>query len=101
MSGSIKHQYALDSAIGQFVDIEELEEKDRVRGFHCLDCKNVVIPVMGKIQQRHFRHKVDINSSCSGESQVHLSTKIAFFELYNNAVKDKLEFIIEYNVEKV
>lgn len=101
MFNDVKYQYALDSETQQLIDVEYLEKKDRSRKFTCLDCKAMVTPVMGKVQQWHFRHKADDKLGCSGESQLHLSTKTAFFELYNNAIENKLEFIIEYNVEKV
>lgn len=101
MSSNVKHQYAFDSEKEQFVDIEELEKKDSGRKFICLDCGIVLTPIMGEVRQRHFRHKVDIDLVCSGESQLHLSTKIAFYKLYKSTVKEELEFRIEYNVEKV
>jgi competence CoiA-like predicted nuclease len=101
MSSNVKHQYAFDSEREQFVDIEELEKKDSRRKFICLDCGIVLTPIMGEVRQRHFRHKVDIDSVCSGESQLHLSTKIAFHKLYSDAVEKELEFRIEYDVRKV
>jgi hypothetical protein len=101
MSDDVTYRYALDSKTKQFIDVEDLEKKDRERKFICLDCGAIVTPFMGEVQQRHFRHKPDNKLGCSGESQLHFSTKTAFFELYNDAVKEELEFIIEYNVEKV
>ncbi len=101
MSDDVTYRYALDSKTKQFTDVEDLEKKDRERKFICLDCEAIVTPFMGEIQQRHFRHKPDNKLGCSGESQLHFSTKTAFLELYNDAVEKNLEFIIEYNVEKV
>lgn len=100
MASNVKHQYALDSKIEQLVNIEELGEEDRERDFTCLGCGTVVRPVMGEMQQRHFRHKADINSSCSGETYLHFFAKKKLYEIYNKCLKEGSKFYIEYNAHK-
>lgn len=100
MTSSVKHQYALDSKTEQFVNIEKLEEEDRERDFTCLGCGNFVRPVMGEIQQWHFRHKVDINSSCSGETYLHFFAKKKLYEVYNRCLEERSGFYIEYDAHK-
>lgn len=96
----VEYQYALDSVTEQIIDVEELNEEDRKRVFICLGCENIVIPIMGKIQQWHFRHKVDIDSSCSGETYLHALAKKKLHEIYNKCLDEESEFYIEYKVQK-
>ena len=100
MSGTIKYQYALDSKTEQLTDVEELEKKHPRRDFSCLGCGNIVIPIMGEKHQKHFRHKVDKESSCSGETYWHRLTKEIFHKLYSEARAEELEFNIEYSADK-
>lgn len=100
MSGTIKYRYALDSKTEQLTDIEELEKKHPRRDFTCLGCGNIVIPIMGEKHQKHFRHKVDKESSCSGETYWHRLTKRVFHKLYEEAKSKGLEFMIEYSADK-
>jgi hypothetical protein len=99
MSGTIKYQYALDSKTDQLTDVEELERKHPRRDFTCLGCGNVVIPIMGEKQRKHFRHKVDKKSSCSGETYWHRLTKRAFYKLYKETCSKGLGFMIEYSAD--
>lgn len=93
-SSSIKYKYAL-SEDGRVLSINKLSEEDR-RDYECLGCGNILRPVLGKIRQKHFRHK--INYDCSLETYLHRMGKKLFLETYENCLKQGIPYIIEYSV---
>ena len=93
-SSSIKYRYAL-SENGTIIDVKNLFDEDR-KDYECLGCGNVLRPVLGKIRNKHFRHKIDQN--CSLETYLHRIGKKLFIDTYNKCLQKKLEYIIEYEV---
>ncbi|MCI5194487.1 MAG: hypothetical protein D3915_15410 [Candidatus Electrothrix sp. AU1_5] len=96
-SSTVKYQYALNEE-DHIVNINELSEKDR-RDYECLGCGNVLRPVLPKIKQKHFRHKVKCD--CSLETYLHRMGKKLFFEKYNECKKQGIPYIIEYEIPVV
>jgi len=89
----IKYQYALDES--RALDIGS---DDVVRGkeYTCLSCGNVLIPVLGEIRQRHFRHKIQVD--CSSETYLHNLAKRMFFQTYNECLNNSRPYFLEYCV---
>jgi competence CoiA-like predicted nuclease len=70
----IKYRYALDED-HQVVDVEDLTEADR-KDYECIACGHVLRPVMGEIRHKHFRHQVEADVECSGETYLHRLGKL-------------------------
>lgn len=65
----VKYRFAKDEN-GNLVDANEFDPSERSsRKCYCISCGEVLIPVLGKIRKRHFRHEAD--KPCNGESYLH------------------------------
>ncbi len=93
LRNDIKYQYALDES--RTIDIGS---DDVVRGkeYACLSCGNVLIPVLGEIRQKHFRHKIQVD--CSPETYLHNLAKRMFFQTYKECLNNNRPYFLEYCV---
>jgi len=89
---SIKYEHALGED-NTAINIQDVSEGDRSKVFSCLGCGNQLIPVLGNIVERHFRHKAEL--SCSGETYLHRLAKIKFHSAFVNALAEKKPFLVE------
>ncbi|MBE9053676.1 hypothetical protein IQ243_25400 [Nostocales cyanobacterium LEGE 11386] len=92
----IKYQYAINS-VGKTINAATLTANKEVRSqrYKCISCSNILIPVLGEKNRKHFRHKPDIEVQCSPETYLHKLAKNAFFDTYNTCLKENLPFLIE------
>ncbi|TVP66587.1 MAG: hypothetical protein EA342_11535 [Leptolyngbya sp. LCM1.Bin17] len=90
----IKYKYA-KNAQGEIVFIEDLENTPSIRKeeFRCISCKNILIPKLGKIRQKHFSHKHFFD--CSGETYLHRLAKELFAQEYRICLNQRKPFEIE------
>jgi hypothetical protein len=90
----IKYKYAKNEQ-EEIVFIEDLENTPSVRKeeFRCISCKNILIPKLGKIRQKHFSHKH--LSDCSGETYLHRLAKELFAQEYRLCLNQGKPFEIE------
>lgn len=91
-TSDIRYKYAL-SENGELVYIDSLTEKNRI-DYECLGCGNILRPVLGKIRQKHFRHK--IQPVCSPETYLHRMGKKLFIKKYNECLTFNNPYIIEF-----
>ena len=59
-----------------------INEAKRGEQYECLECKGIMIPKKGDINQHHFAHKADF--SCKGEGQRHLYIKETMYSFLQN-----------------
>lgn len=76
------------------VDVNLLSDKDR-KDYECPGCAGKVRPVLGKIRNKHFRHKN--NYACCNETYLHKLGKIFFHNNYVKCLKGGTPYYIEYN----
>ena len=88
----IKYEHALGED-NTAINIQDVSEGDRSKVFSCLGCGNQLIPVLGNIVERHFRHNAEL--SCSGETYLHRLAKIKFHSAFANALSEKKPFLVE------
>ena len=87
------HRYALDEN-GDTIFIKDITIDTRHKKYYCKNCGGEMIPVLGEVREKHFRHKV-ITPSCSYESYIH---KIGKEKLMNRFYKHE-SFLISYFIE--
>lgn len=67
--GEVRYRFAKDEN-GNLVDANEFDPQERnTRRCFCLSCGKELIPVLGQVRKRHFRH--DANCECNGETYLH------------------------------
>lgn len=91
-SASIQFRYAFDEN-GRTVDIFTLTDEDR-KDYKCAGCESCVIPILGKIKKKHFRHKTA--KFCSFETYLHKMGKALFCEAYQNCMATNSPFYLEF-----
>lgn len=70
----VKFRFAKDED-GNLVDANEFDPSERKnRKCYCLSCGDPLIPVLGHIRKRHFRHEAD--KPCNGETYLHVLGKM-------------------------
>ena len=89
---SIKYRYALDDELVIDIRSDEVPRKE----YCCLSCGSVLVPVLGDVRQKHFRHKTQID--CSSETYLHNLAKRVFYQTYSDCLADNSPFIFEYKV---
>jgi len=77
------------------IDIQTLSKENKAGVFTCLGCEDELIPVLGKKNEHHFRHKVITENSCSIETYLHRLAKIKFYETYDKCLKEHKPFFIK------
>lgn len=73
-------------------NISDVTQGDRNKEFTCLGCGRELIPVLGDIKERHFRHKAEL--TCSGETYLHNLAKHRFHDAYSKCLEEKKPFMI-------
>ncbi len=96
-TSNIQYKYALGDD-GWLIDIESLGQGDR-REYKCAGCGNVLLPVLGKIRQKHFRHKTQQN--CSPETYLHRMGKLLFIKKYKECLSQNSPYSIEYATQVI
>lgn len=79
-----------------------INEAKRGEQYECLECKGIMIPKKGDINQHHFAHKADF--SCKGEGQRHLYIKELMYQmLVNNRtlIKEAVGTLPTISMEKM
>ena len=96
MQHNIKYQYAKDSN-GNVINVFNLENTPEIRdkSYTCFSCNKSVIPVLGKVRQKHFRHLEA--AECNGETYLHNLSKQLFFQVYKECLFTNSPFYIELN----
>lgn len=92
------HRYAVDEN-GKTVCIKDVTNKTRYNKFYCKNCGEEMIPVLGKVRDKHFRHKV-INPSCSYESYIHKIGKEKIMERFYTQESFLASYYTEYSCSK-
>lgn len=77
----MKFRYAINE-IGETIDVLDLKARVKeVPGpFICASCSSELIPVLGDIRTKHFRHKTEGVVNCCHESYLHILAKRKFVE---------------------
>ena len=57
----------------QLVDVTQLTNKERHHKYTCISCGKGLVPALGKIRKKHFRHEVE--ADCDGETYLHRLAK--------------------------
>lgn len=75
------------------VDVNDLEREQRRKTIYtCIGCNTELIPALGKIKKKHFRHK---HIACSGETYLHKLAKEIFYQTYKSCLENNVPFEIE------
>lgn len=90
------HHYAISNN-GEVIYIKSIQIKDRHNGYCCVSCGGVMIPVLGEIREKHFRHKTD---ACSYESYIHKLWKQYIFEQWQKLPHLYVTYYVEYCCDK-
>ena len=91
------HHYARGKN-GEIINIEAIQKENRRNGYCCVSCGGVMIPVLGKIREHHFRHKTD---SCSYESYIHKLWKKYIFDQWQKLPHLYVTYQVEYCCDKI
>lgn len=84
------YRHAIDKN-GNLIHVSAVTEESRHDGYRCVCCNDELVPVLGKKNAHHFRHKTD---ACSYESYIH---KIWKRRVQDNFYKSK-SFKVSYFV---
>ncbi len=75
------------------VNVNNLErEQKRKTIYTCIGCNSELIPALGKVKKKHFRHKHIV---CSGETYFHRLAKETFYQTYKSCLENNEPFYIE------
>lgn len=81
MKKDVEYRFAKDED-GNLVDANEFDPSERrIRKCYCLSCGDPLIPVLGYIRKRHFRHEAD--KPCNGETYLHVLGKMMLKKRWN------------------
>ncbi|SEJ55064.1 hypothetical protein SAMN04244579_04772 [Azotobacter beijerinckii] len=87
-STSIQYAYALDSQGA----LTHIGDALRSHTYTCPGCKSPIIPVLGEINSKHFRHS---EGCCALETYLHKCAKEAFFYRYQQALSREMPISLE------
>jgi len=96
MQSDIKYRYAADEN-GAVVEIES-DRVIRSKDYTCLSCNNILRPVLGEVNQKHFRHKVQV--ACSYETYLHNLAKRIFFQSYTDCLRSGIPYNFEHKIAR-
>jgi hypothetical protein len=96
MLSDIKYRYAADEN-GTVVEIES-DRVIRSRDYTCLSCNNILRPVLGEVNQKHYRHMVHV--ACSYETYLHNLAKRIFFQTYTDCLTSGRPYNFEYKIAR-
>lgn len=87
------YRHAIDKN-GNLIHVSAVTEESRYEGYHCVCCNGELVPVLGRKNAHHFRHKTD---ACSYESYIHKVWKQYIFDYWNEVD----HFNVSFNVEQL
>lgn len=82
-------QYALGSH-GELIAVQTVDPDNRhARGpYSCLGCGHVMVPALGSIRARHFKHKAGRPDMCLHETYLHQLAKRTLFDAISEALRE-------------
>lgn len=86
------YRHAIDKN-GKLIHVSAVTESSRHDGYRCVSCSGELVPVLGKKNAHHFRHKTD---ACGYESYIHKLWKQYIFDYWNEID----HFCVSYKVEQ-
>lgn len=97
----IKHRYALDQN-DQLIDVDDLERSSVPTGmvFKCIGCGGDQVACLGKIRQKHFKHKNN-NYSCADQTYLHQLAKRIFYTEYIKCIESRKPFYLSRSEEAI
>jgi hypothetical protein len=97
-TNQVQYRHAYDSS-NAVIDIESVGREQRCE-YKCISCGGQLVAVIGRMRQRHFRHK-HITVSCSFETYLHQLGKKVFLETYESCLKqgEKFEIVLMHRRE--
>lgn len=87
---SVQYRYAYNSR-GNLTHVNDAKRLER---YSCPGCEGDLIPILGQIKAKHFRHHYD---SCSYETYIHKCAKNAFLNTYRRALTENEPITLELN----
>lgn len=96
----IKYSYALSDS-NEIIHVEKIEKAQRHNHkYYCLGCGAELIPRLGEKRQKHFAHKIEVDSaSCSSESYLHNTAKNLLFKAIKQKISTKQPLYLFYPVD--
>lgn len=93
-SNYVKYQFAKNNN-NEIIKIEDLQNDDECRKeiYHCVSCNQLLVPVLGNIRQKHFRHQIEV--VCNPETYLHNLGKELFYSIYSRCLEFDFPFHIE------
>ncbi len=86
--------YANDES-GRRVYVGNIKREERHQTkYYCIACGEEMIPVLGEVYEKHFRHKQE-NPNCSQESYIHKIGKQKLKERFYQQESFNITFIAE------
>lgn len=98
-SMNLKYRYAEKD--GVVIDVTRMSREDHGSGarYTCIGCRKAVIPVLGEIRQKHFRH-YDENVTCSKETYLHALAKSVIAVSHARAVRKGVPYWLRTSVKE-
>lgn len=91
--------YAINEA-GERVYVEKFNREERHQTkYYCIACGEEMIPVLGEVREKHFRHKQK-NPNCTQESYIHKLGKQKLKERFYEQESFNVTYIAEIACEK-
>ena len=84
------YRHAIDKN-GNLIHVSTVTEASRYDGYRCVCCNDELVPVLGKKNAHHFRHKTD---ACSYESYIHKIWKRRIQENFYNSKTFQVSFFV-------
>jgi len=82
----VKFLFAFDEN-QNLVNVNDLsKEQKRKTKYTCIGCNSELVPALGEIKKKHFRHKHIV---CSGETYLHKLAKEVFYQTYNSCLEKR------------
>lgn len=71
------------------ISISEISQENKnVHKYYCIGCGNELVPCMGKVRAKYFRHKVEAEgANCSKETYLHKLGKLMLLEKFHDRTK--------------
>lgn len=98
----IKYRFALNSQ-NNLIDINDLERVGLTKTdkFFSVDFKQELIPHLGKIKEKHFAHKPNIEIFGSVETYLHALGKKIFYNEYSLCLEKNLAFYLKHSIQRL
>lgn len=90
-----KYETATINKDGALVNIRQIRHEDeRLHRYYCPNCKDEMIPIVGKVREHHFRHKAQ---PCRYETYLHSLAEKTFLEEYQKCLFEKKPFFLVFD----